>query len=163
MAKNIILLLTLIAIVGGGIGYAFYSDPDQASIQLFDQTMIEFAKNAQNLESQYEKNGFLIESEKILHPDFTGLQESNDRLMVNMIVAKQQVSLVFSDGEWPLANQSIILEPFLPENISQEDSAPTVSSGNKQVRWKCLSGSVLVRFRSKNCRLGYGVLSAELR
>ena len=153
MIKNILLLLILVAVIGGGIGFAYYSDPEQASIQLFDQAMTEFAKNAENLEKQYEENGSLSETTKILYLDTIASQQSEANLVVNMTVARQYVTLIFSDGNWPLANQSIILEPFIPET----------SSKDKSVRWKCISGSVLIRFRSKNCRLGYGVSSSELR
>ena len=153
MIKNILLPLILVAVIGGGIALAFYSDPEQASIKLFDQAMTEFSKNAENLEKQYQKNGSLSETTKILSLDTTALQQNEAKLVVNMTVARQYVTLVFSDGNWPLANQSIILEPFIPEN----------SSKDKSVRWKCISGSVLIRFRNKNCRLGYGILSSELR
>lgn len=153
MIKNVILFLVLVAVIGGGIGYSFYSDPEQASIQLFDQAMNQFAKQAENLEIQYEKNGALSESTKILKLDTITSQESDANLVVHMTVASQYVTLVFSDGNWPLANQSIILEPFIPES----------SFLDKSVRWKCISGSVLVRLRNKNCRLGYGVSSSKLR
>ncbi len=153
MIKNIALLLILVAVIGGGIAYTFYSDPEQTSIRLFDQAMNEFAKHAKNLEDQYEKNGYLPESTIKLKLDTMTLQTSEINLIIQMTVAQQYVTLTFSDGNWPLANQSIILEPFIPETLSQD----------KSVRWKCISGSVLVRYRSKNCRLGYGVVSSELR
>ena len=153
MLKNIALLLILVAVIGGGISYAFYSDPEQASIRLFDQAMNEFAKNAENLEKQYEKNDSLSESTKKLNLDRITSKEGEINLVVNMTVSRQYVTLTFPDGNWPLANQSIVLEPFIPET----------SSENKSVRWKCIRGSVLVRLRSKNCRLGYGILSSELR
>jgi len=153
MIKNVFLFFILVAVIGGGIGYSFYSDPEQASIQLFDQAMKQFAKRADILEEQYEESGVLSESTEILKLERITVEESESKLVVHMTVASQYVTLVFSDGKWPLANQSIILEPFIPEALSEE----------KSVRWKCISGSVLVRIRSKNCRLGYGIVSSELR
>ncbi len=153
MIKNSIVILFLTAIIGGGIVYAIYSDPELSSLQLFERAMVEFARNADGLEAQFRKNQSMTDSTKELSLAGNRPQSNSKPLVLSMVVSKRFVTLVFSIGDWPLANQSIVLEPFLPE----------ISTKDGRVRWKCLGGSVLVRFRSKNCRLGYGVLISELK
>ncbi len=152
MTKNQMLLLLLTAIIGAGVGYVVYFAPERPSVQLFNQAINEFAKNAEALEVQYKKNASLSTSSKTLSLGVTEAR-GDKPLVVNMAISNQRVTLVFAEGDWPLANQSIILEPFIPE----------ISNNDGQVRWKCIAGSVLVRFRSKDCRLGYGILTSELR
>jgi len=147
--KNIVTVVFLVVLVVVGIGYAVFSDPDFASKQIFDKVMTEFAKNAKPLESQYRKNSSLLVFSKVfdLSDMFDKDKGEQSDYTVNMQVLAQQVILTFSDGDWAFANQAVILEPFIKD---------------EQVRWKCIAGSLLVRLRSKDCRLGKGVIISEL-
>lgn len=144
-------------------GYAFFNDPELPAVRLFRQAISEFAKNASELELQFEQNGSLLAADqkqgfsKILSLDYESVSPENSGNIsdtsIQMVVSEYSVTLTFSDSEWPLAGQSIILVPFIPESSLNSD----------QLRWKCISGSVLIRLRLKDCRLGYGIASSDYR
>ncbi len=144
MLKNIVIFVLISCTLGVGIGYAIYSDPELASKQLFDRTIKAFAQNASALNLQYRNDQALTVLERELEVGDT--ESTGENLSVQMKVSKKSVQLIFPDGDGALSNQTIILEPFLKENV---------------LRWKCHNGSVLMRLRSKNCRLGYGILITE--
>ena len=142
--KNMIVLLILALVAGLGVGYAVYNDPELPSILLFDQTMDEFAKKSPRLEQQFRDKGSFELSSDVMNFEFSnGKAADISNVNVSITIESNYITLTFEDGDWPFANQSIVLEPLLKEN---------------EFRWKCLSGSVLIRFRAKGCRLGYGLL-----
>jgi len=147
MAKNLSIFLFLIVLIGGGIGYSFYSDPELAAQKLFNLTLKEFARNSESLESEFEAKGRLTSSTRTLRVDFEHADMADSEVLVNMSIGSNNVTLTFSDQGSILSNQTIILEPY------KKDS---------QVRWKCINGTVLIRNRDKNCRLGYGIARSEL-
>ena len=146
--KNLVIFIFIAILVAIGIMYSVFSDPELESKRIFEQAISEFAKNAGGLETQYKKDAALPVSSKILRLD--GVDNQNDASgadpSIKMQVFAQYVVLTFSEGEWDVANQTVVLEPFLKA---------------KQLRWKCINGSLLVRLRSKDCRLGNGILISE--
>jgi len=140
--KNFIVLALLVTVVAAGIYFTVISDPELESKRAFDQAISEFAKNAELLEQHFKKNASLPPSTKTLY--LINVEQTG--LTVKMQVLAQHVILTFSSGEWAVANQTIVLEPVIKD---------------QKLRWKCLNGSLLVRWRSKDCRLGNGILISE--
>ncbi len=151
--KNLVVLLFISAIVGGGIGYVVYTDPERESLTMFEDALEAFSNDAQTFEISYNKESSLPIQQKKLILKYLDSNKIEHDVVVNMVSNGEIVSLVFSEGDWPLSSQSIVLEPFIPEK----------NDGTVEIRWKCISGSVLIRQRTKNCRLGYGILTSELR
>jgi len=147
MAKNISIFSFLIVIIGGGIGYSFYSDPELPAQNLFSLTLKEFARNSEPLENEFATKGRLTSATQTLEIKFDQADTSESLVLVNMSISSNRVILTFSSQASVLPNQTIILEPY------KKDS---------QIRWKCINGTVLVRYRDKNCRLGYGISRSEL-
>jgi len=147
MAKNISIFLFLIVLIGGGIGYSFYSDPELPAQKLFSLTLKEFARNSESLEKEFEAKGRLNPSTRTLRVAFEQADTAESEVLLNMNIGSNSVTLTYSTQASILASQSIILEPY---------------KKNSQVRWKCINGTVLVRYRDKNCRLGYGIARSEL-
>ncbi len=146
MAKNIILFILIIIIIASGIGYSFLNDPEQPARQLVKLTLKEFAENSDELEKQFLTNTLLNENVKELTVAFTYL-DKEFLVPIKMTVQKNQVTLLFDDEKSLLAGQTIILEPFKKDNLTH---------------WYCINGNVLVRLRSRNCRIGNGILSSDL-
>jgi len=148
MARNLIVFLTLLGVISAGIFYAVQSDPEYNSLRLFEQTLQKFSQGSNELEAQFTQKGALIPSSSEFIVNFVADSGNILPITVTKIVNERIVTLVLADGDWPLSNQTIVLEPFIKES---------------QLRWKCIEGSVLVRNRNKNCRLGYGIVTSELR
>ena len=146
MAKNGILFILIIIIIGFGIGYSFLNDPEQPARQLVKLTLKEFAKNSVEIEEQFSTSRSLAKSVKDLTVAFTYLNE-DVQVPIKMTVGNNQVVLLFSDKKSLLAGQTIILEPFTKNNVTH---------------WYCINGNVLVRLRNRDCRIGNGILTADL-
>lgn len=142
MLKNLLVAAFIILIIASGLGYAIYSAPELPEHQLFNKTLEEFAKNAGKLEQEFKKLGQLTEFAQQLDVPFKTQQKESANILVKTHISNNTLILTYDQGKTALANQTIILEPYLLEG---------------RVRWKCINGSVLIRFRSKNCRLGKGI------
>ena len=147
MAKNTPILLFLILVIGGGIGYSFYSDPELPAQKLFSLTLKEFARNSESLENEFETKGSLTTSTRTLRVEFEQADIAESEVLVNMNISSSSIALTFAIQAGVLSSETIILEPYIKDS---------------QVRWKCINGTVLVRYRDKNCRLGYGIARSEL-
>jgi len=132
----------MIAVVLGGISYAILSDPERPAVGLFKSTLKEFSQHSKHLDVQFKTSQSLTPLNKVLSVTFMAEQH-----MVKMTVSSQSVTLAFDDADGHLGNKSIILEPFITEST---------------VKWRCINGSVLVRIRTKNCRMGYGHSIGEM-
>jgi len=142
MAKNLSIFVLLVLIIATGIGYSFYSDPELPAQQLVRKTLQEFANKSERIEREFESSGKMPSISKNLTVKFTGFDKPEQNLSVNMKVSANFVTLFFPAQAPLLADQTIILEPF---------------EKNGQIRWKCLDGTVLVRYRNKDCRIGKGI------
>jgi hypothetical protein len=153
MMSKLLKILPIIVVVLAGFGYVILSDPELPAAGLFKATLKEFSKHSRSLDSQFKASESLRASSKSLSVKFSTsenpLQSSQlaGQYRVKMTVSSMFVSLVFVDADGPLRNQSIVLEPFIKDNL---------------VKWKCINGSVLARVRTKNCRLGYGHSTSEM-
>ena len=147
MSNNFATAIILIAVIVGGLYYAIYSDPEYHDHQLFDQAINTFANNAKELEQQFQSSGDLPLLSRKFTLSFIDQSDNQSNITLEMNVIHNAVTLTFGDAESALANQSILLEPFVSKN---------------QVRWKCLGGSALIRLRSKECRLGEGINIQEI-
>ena len=143
--KNLLVFLLIALVAGLGVSYAVYNDPELPSVRLFEQTIEEFAKQAASLEAEFRAENTLKPSKDSLILDYVTEDITSDtqNLVVEMIIESHHITLIFADGDWPFANQSIVLETFIKEGV---------------VRWKCIAGSVLIRYRAKDCRLAYRLL-----
>ena len=139
MAKNLTITVALILVFAAGIGFAIYQDPERKEHQLFLQAIQQFALQAENIEKQFLSNQLLPPFNNTLQLDYADIQDSSGQIELNATMVNNQVTLRFGDGDSLLANQTIILQPVIEQ---------------QQVKWKCLNGSVLLRFRIKACRLG---------
>jgi hypothetical protein len=167
--KSLILFLLISAVVGAGVGYAVFSDPELPSVKLFEDTMKAFAKKSGYLEKQFLEKGSLSAQESQLSVHFSAAKDGEKDIKLTMKISPKLVILRFPDFQLENASNN-----EQNEKLAQQDTEKTISlSGqsillepyikDEQVRWKCIEGSVLVRLRSKDCRLGYGVLTTELR
>ena len=145
--NKFILLLLLIGIIGAGIGYSIISSPDLPAQLLFKKVLNEFANHSADLEQDFLNNGVLKPQNKKLSLAFELGSGSMGTFEISMVVSQYPVNLNISSTASELASQSIILEP---------------TTDNSEVRWKCINGSVLVRVRTKNCRLGLGELRSDM-
>ena len=151
--SKLLKILPLIVIFLGGIGYAILSDPGLPAAGLFKSTLKEFSQYSKQLDAQFKTSQSLSPSNKSLFVKFAAggnplqLSQATEQYTVKMMVSNMFVTLLFDDADGPLGNKSIILEPFIEDSV---------------VKWKCINGSVLVRVRTKNCRLGYGHSSNEM-
>jgi hypothetical protein len=145
MVKNVILLISIIGIIAFGIGYAFLNDPEQPARQLVKLTLQEFFNYAGELEEEYSAHSLLKENTKELLIVLT-LSEKVTQESVKLTVENNQVTLLFNNENSILVGQTIILEPF---------------NKNNQINWYCINGSVLVRLRNKDCRIGNGILTSD--
>ena len=152
MAKNLGAILILILLLAAGIGYAIFSAPELPEHQLFKLAMKQFSQNAAPLEQQYIKQGAISSEAKELSINFDDLDKVQASISVKMSVANNQVTLSFGEGNTAFANQTVTLEPYFPRDDTDKEN----------IRWKCIGGSVLIRFRSKDCRLGPSIDTREL-
>lgn len=142
MQKNSLLGVLLIIIVAAGLFYAVNQDPERREHQLFVTTLKQVAAYSKPYESQFfTSQSIKADSAQISLPYQTSTGETQ-QIILSLQTANNQVTLRYGPGDSALANQTIILEPLVKNN---------------QVYWKCLNGSVLLRFRSKACRLGEAI------
>lgn len=147
MSKNLVVVFFLVVIIGAGFGYVILSDPELNEQRLFDSAIAQFAKSAEPLEKQYFASQPLAATTQQFQLDFKDQQNKPSTIPLTLSVANSLVTLSFGDGDSLQANQTIMLEPFVKD---------------QKIRWKCLDGSVLIRLRSKECRLGQGISTAKI-
>lgn len=142
MSKNITIAIILIIFIFGGIGYAIYSAPERPEHLLFEQAIKKFSTYAAPLEKQFREKQSLPEFNQTASLSLPTSSKTPTTIPLKITTQNNTITLLFGEGDSTLANQTIILEPFIKKD---------------KVRWKCINGSVLIRFRSKECRLGQGV------
>ncbi|TQV85480.1 pilin [Aliikangiella coralliicola] len=147
MAKTFTIAILLVASIIAGLFYAIYSDPERHDHQLFELAIKTFANNAEKLEQEFQSSGTLPAISQTHSLSFTDLTNTQSTISLDMRVTGNAITLQFGDGESLLANQSILLEPFI---------------ANSKIRWKCIGGSALIRLRTKACRLGEGIQTQEI-
>jgi hypothetical protein len=133
------IFLVAVAIIAGGLGYSFFSAPEQPTHQLVKAALDQFELDSLDLESQFQKNQRFSDFNSSINIDISSRTES---FKVNMQGSNSKVLLTFPANAGLVANQTILLEPFIKES---------------EVRWKCINGTVLVRLRPKPCRIGNGL------
>jgi len=152
VSKNFGILVFLVVIIVGGIGYAIQTAPELPEHRLFDLAIKHFAEKSSEVEKQFKTNQLIANFEQQLNIEYSDVNQVQTNILVKMSAADNQITLTFGEGNTAMANQSILLEPFFPRQ----------SAANTPVHWKCIGGSVLIRFRSKACRLGKGFVSSEI-
>lgn len=143
MTKNTLLFFIIVLILASGLSYVVYQDPEKAEQQLFIATLKQAQIHTKHLESEFFTSQTLTSEPakfNVMHPISNG---ETGQISITLSTANNQITLRFDEGNTALAGQTIILEPVIKNN---------------QVLWKCLHGSVLLRFRSKACRLGEAIL-----
>ncbi len=145
MMKKLLVFILLLGVIIAGIGYLVVQDQDFQKQKAFIETLKLFAKQAKPLEKQFRSKKGLKPSKKTLKLQ---LQTADGpiKVLIQMQVRAKSVLLTYA-GESDLAGQTVILEPV----ISQQ-----------KVGWKCLNGSLLTRYRTKDCRLGYAIDLAKI-
>ncbi|MDQ7048640.1 MAG: pilin [Enterobacterales bacterium] len=130
----------MLTIILAGIGYAVYSDPDFKRQQIFIYTLKSFAKQLKPLESQYKLKQVMLPQRTSFTVSYTDA-EGQQKIDMMMQVEAKLVRLSYPK-EGDLDGETIVLEPVIKQ---------------QKVLWKCLNGSLLTRYRIKDCRLGYAV------
>ena len=156
MLKNLTITFFLLLTIATGIGYAIYSAPELPEHRLFELALKQFSNNAESLEKQFKDKRSIDNNQKQLTINYIDLEKLESLMTLTMLVQNNLVTLQFTDGNTALANQTIVLEPYFARDDSTESEA-----SEQTVRWKCLGGSVLIRFRTRDCRLGYGFVTSE--
>ena len=131
-----------------GIGYSFYTDPERPSVDIVNNAVKAFGELAEPLEDDFASSGNLSPTSKRLSIQYLDVELNRAMLSVSMRVSTNNVTLTFPSDSTELANQTLILEPI---------------KKGEQIRWKCLDGTVLIRYRPKDCRLGNGLYTPKLR
>jgi len=152
MSKNFGILLFLVTIIAAGIGYAVYTAPELPEHRLFNLAIKHFANKSSEFEKQFRANQVITNFKQQFDIEYSDLDRVEGTISVKMSAVNNQVILTFGEGNTAMANQTILLEPFFPRQ----------STAQTPVHWKCIGGSVLIRFRSKACRLGKGFVSNEI-
>lgn len=151
MKKNLAVAFLLIFIIAAGIGYAILNAPEWPEHQLFKVALKTFSQNAGKLENQFIHQGKIADEPRELRLNYRDLDNVESIILVNMSVSNNQVTFSFAEGNTAFAHQSIIFEPYFSDK----------NGDTKQVVWKCIGGSVLIRFRTNDCRLGPGIVTRE--
>jgi len=138
--KKLLVFTFLLAVILAGVGYAVYSDPDFKRQQIFINTLKSFSKQLEPLESQFKLKQVLLPQRKTFTVSFTGPQGPQNFEIMMRVEAKLVRLSYPKDGD--LDGETIVLEPVIKQ---------------QRVLWKCLNGSLLTRYRIKDCRLGYAV------
>ena len=146
MLRNISIAIFSLILIGSGIGYAIFQDPDRLLQNLVKESIHQVATKAKQLEPNYLKSGSLKKGSFSLSLDYKDSQGQSATLPVQVNISGQMISLRYGDGDIPVANQTLILKPV---------------AKNQSVIWQCLDGSLLIRLRPKDCRLGYGIRLAD--
>jgi hypothetical protein len=151
--SKLISILLITGIIVAGVSYAWFSDPEFSAHAIYKATLKEFAQQSGEQDKQFSSS----QAMKAVSKKFKVLYDANENplqnnldsrdYLVTMTVSEKSISLVYETSDELLANQSIILEPVVEGTT---------------VQWKCINGSVLVRVRTKNCRLGYGHTREEM-
>ncbi len=172
MGKQGLLLLFLVVMSCVGVGYAILTDPELLPRQVFSESIKAFAANAKTLELQFKKDGKFKPTKKELkiklsanpigfltntfsirdnpHRNTSESAQLEKDLAIQMRVGESMVTLVFPEVIPSISNQTVILAPYFENEDIQNI-----------VRWRCIDGSFLVRFRSKPCRIGKGILISD--
>ncbi|MCW8875787.1 MAG: pilin [Kangiellaceae bacterium] len=148
MFKNFLVVLTILIVVAGGIGYSYFSDEQWHERRLFTQSLESFGHHQQTLTASFIKDGQIPAYSKTLALNYTAANNAQLAIDLQISTANNQVILRFGQGESQLAEQTILLEPV----VKQLDDT------SQQVLWKCLNGTVLLKYRPKACRLGEAIL-----
>lgn len=127
------------ALIVGGISYSYYSSPEQPSVQIVDKALDEFMRLAIPLEQTFIETQSITKIDKSL-----SVKLSSDPInyLVTMTVVSNKVLLTFPDDATLIAGKTVLMEPQIKDN---------------KVLWKCINGSLLVRLRPRDCRLGNGL------
>lgn len=152
MFKKLLAVCAIVLIVAGGIGFSFFSDEQWHQRQLFNQSLEAFGQHQQAINSSFTQDGQLPNFSQALVLNYSGVNNTQLSIDLQISTFNNQVTLLFGQGETPLAEQTIFLEPVLK----------TLNTGEQQVYWKCLNGSVLLKYRPKACRLGEAILIPSL-
>lgn len=139
--KNLIIVVLLLGIISVGISYSIYNSPDLPLQNMYKMALTEFAKQAEPFEQEFTRSSQFKTQDKLVEFDTNSPDGANTHVAMTLTTTSAAITLSFMTGEFALAGETIILEPELKEGV---------------IHWKCINGSVLVRIRTKNCRLGYG-------
>jgi|GEM_PF-3592301 len=142
MIKRITATLLLLTILAAGIGYSIYQDPERRERDLFDGLIAALAQQSAPLEHAFQQSQLLPPREFDLRLDYTDSQNLAAAIAARVVINDNRLTVTFADGDTQLANQTAIFEPFIK---------------SERVMWKCLSGSILMRYRPRPCRLGEGI------
>ncbi len=144
--------ILLIAIMMAGFRYVYYADPELPDRRLFADAINAFSNNAASSENEFVKKQSISQLNKSFSLKYIGSDKVESVIGLRMSTQNNLVILTFGKGESLLAERSIIMEPYFTNKEMNLAS----------VRWKCIGGSVLLRLRSKACRLGYGIDTREV-
>lgn len=144
MNKNIMTVLGVLSVLVGGIYYAFLQDKNRENRLLVESALQSFALKADSIERSFI-------NEKQLKPSSSQENlpavESQQIYRLSTIVDVDRVTLKFLDGDEELANKTLVLIPYIEDEL---------------VSWQCLEGSIILRLRPKDCRLGKKIRLADL-
>jgi len=147
MKKNLILAIGILSLVVAAIGWAIYADPERHDKLLFKQALRQFASQSQVWEAQFTSESKLPQVNQTLTLNYLDRANVDATMSVKISTRGNRVVMQFGDGDTLLAQQTVAL---VPKQVKG------------QVVWQCLEGSLLIRVRSKNCRLGKGFTRNQL-
>lgn len=148
MFKNVSQILVIVAITAAGFGYALMSDPERESHDLFQRAIVGFSLVASDLDQQYLTTKSFKNGSRSYQVDYKDENGQVATQTISMMIDAQIIKLTFDNAPSSLSEQSILLEPLVKDDT---------------VYWRCINGSVLVRYRTKDCRLGYGFTIAQMK
>jgi len=137
--KAALIALMLAVIISGGLYFSYMQDQDRHAQQMFKQVMAAVANLSPQLEQSYTANQQFSPQDKPVSLSVVNHDGVQTKLSFVIQVEPEYVLISIAPGETLLADSTVLLEPVLSEG---------------QVRWKCLGGDLLLRYRSKACKVG---------
>lgn len=141
VASKLGLILLITVIIAVGIGWAITHSSDRNEILLVEKAIDSFFVKSKQLEPSLIKSEPLSKLKETLNLSFEN-QTTIPSQTIEIEAIGEIVVLRFLESDSDLSGKSINFEPVIVE---------------QKVLWKCLNGSVLLRYRPKRCQLGEAV------
>ena len=146
LLKGTIILISMVVILGVGIGYLIMIDPTKEQRAIFSLVFDEFKQVAGDLEKAFKKDEALPLSRKSVTGHYRDNNGKKVALQLNVVVEadKMVVDFVNKSGE----KVSVEFEPIVKVHKQSKKTS---------IKWICSGGTMLLRYRSEPCRTLKGI------
>ena len=144
--KGILIIISMVVILGVGIGYLIMTDPTTEQRAIFSLVFDEFKQVAGDLEKAFKKDEALPPSRKSVTVNYRDNSGKKVALQLNVVVEADimVVDFVNKSGE----KVSVEFEPIVKVHKKSKKTS---------IKWICSGGTMLLRYRSEPCRTLKGI------